>query len=190
VSGGPLYTLGDPRPIAAEAPYTYYLPSAPELAAIEPGDVVQLIFRGLAPGLKYGAERMWVTVISADGDTLTGRLENRPHDIPGLEPGEIATFERHHVIDIRWGEERGSPPASQLACDHRRQHREGRARQSRDQPDRTQQVERKPAGQLGQLGNEGRELHPEEIEVLSHREVEQLVAMKAVPRLRKQMEEE
>ena len=39
--------LDDPLPIAAESPYTYFLPHPDELAALKPGDGVKAIFRQL-----------------------------------------------------------------------------------------------------------------------------------------------
>lgn len=106
------YTLDDPRPIAAENPYTYWLPSPEELAALVPGDLVKLIFRPMDGGRRWSAERMWVTIERADGDRLEGRLENEPEDIPGLAYGEAIGFERHQVIDLKWAEDRtAEPPA-------------------------------------------------------------------------------
>lgn len=104
------YFLDDPRPIAAEAPYTFYLPSASEVAAVAPGDQVQLIFQSLAPAPKWGAERMWVTVESADGNRLEGRLDTIPDDMPGVALGDHVRFERHHVIGIIWGDDRTEKP--------------------------------------------------------------------------------
>jgi hypothetical protein len=45
---------------------------------------------------------------------------------------------------------------------------------------RDQQVQRQQAGELGQQRDDGGELHPEEVEVVSHREIQQLVTMKTV----------
>jgi hypothetical protein len=104
------YTLDDPRPIAREAPYTYFLPSKEELAALLPGDLVKLIFRPDKPGEKWGAERMWVTVERVDGDRLEGRLENDPDDMPCLSLGARVRFDRFHVVDILWAEDRVTPP--------------------------------------------------------------------------------
>lgn len=106
----PLYTLDDPRPIAAEARYTYFLPSPEELAALAPGDMVKLVFRPTAPDRKFDAERMWVTVEGMEGDRLRGRLENTPDDIPGLLPGAQVAFNRYHVVDCVWDEERVHVP--------------------------------------------------------------------------------
>ncbi|HYD88532.1 MAG TPA: DUF2185 domain-containing protein [Vitreimonas sp.] len=94
------YVLDDPRPIAASAPYTYFLPSAARLAAIEPGDQVKLLFRSLAASPKYDVERMWVCVLAVDGEHFEGTLENAPFDMPGLKKGERVSFERFHVVSI------------------------------------------------------------------------------------------
>lgn len=98
----PAYVLDDPRPIARSAPYTYFLPSAERLAAIEPGDLVQLLFRSLALSPKYAVERMWVLVQLVAGDGLVGVLESTPFDMPGLEKGERVRFERHHSISVTY----------------------------------------------------------------------------------------
>lgn len=104
------YVLEDPRPIAAEAPYTYFLPPAQELDALAKGDSVQLVFRPVPEREKWGAERMWVTVTEVEGNHLTGRLENQPDDMPFLHPGDTVAFERYQVIDIIWSEQRAEPP--------------------------------------------------------------------------------
>lgn len=109
----PLYTLDDPRPIAVQSPYTFWLPSPAELAALAPGDLVKLIFRP-TEARGWGAERMWVTIDRIDGDTLAGRLDNEPYDIPGLSCGDCVLFRRHHVIDRRWADERASEPPAPL----------------------------------------------------------------------------
>lgn len=106
------YTLDDPRPIAAEAPYTYFLPSPEELAALSAGDLVKLVFRPNCPGDKWDAERMWVTIDAVEGDRLSGHLDNEPDDNPDLHIDDVVTFSPHHVISILWSLERGmSPPA-------------------------------------------------------------------------------
>jgi hypothetical protein len=104
------YVLDDPRAIAAEAPYTYYLPPSAELAAIAEADLVQLVFRPMPAREKWGAERMWVTVTRAEGDQLEGTLESTPNDMPFLKPGDLIRFERFHVIDCIWADERPTPP--------------------------------------------------------------------------------
>lgn len=104
------YTIDDPRPIAEAAPYTYFLPSENELLALGPDDLVKLVFRSHPPGRRWDAERMWVTISSADGDLLTGRLDNTPSDMPQLRAGRKVTFRRADVIDILWAEDRAAKP--------------------------------------------------------------------------------
>lgn len=52
------YELTDPRPIAAEAPYTFYLPSSDVIASLEQGDFVKVIMRSIPPSENYDAERV------------------------------------------------------------------------------------------------------------------------------------
>lgn len=94
------YEIEDPRAIAAEAPYTFYLPSENELLAVSPGDLVKLIFRSIPDSGEWGAERMWVIVTATDGAWLTGTLDNDPLDMPQLRAGDRVTFAPGHIIDI------------------------------------------------------------------------------------------
>lgn len=94
------YELDDPRLIRKEARYTYYLPSEVQLKAASAGDHVQLLFRSVPPGLKYGVERMWVEVVSVENTNLTGKLLNKPFDMPQLKVGAAIHFQRFHIIDI------------------------------------------------------------------------------------------
>lgn len=107
------YTIDDPRPIAAEAPYTYFLPSENELLALAPGDQAKLVFRSHPPGREWDAERMWVTITKAGDELLEGTLDNQPSDMPQLGRGDVVRFRRSDAIDILWNEERvASPPPS------------------------------------------------------------------------------
>lgn len=94
------YELEDPRPIRESAPYTYYLPSEERLRAADIGDHVQLLFRSVPHGLKYGVERMWVEIQSVDGESLGGKLLNVPFDMPQLKEGAPVRFQRFHMIDV------------------------------------------------------------------------------------------
>lgn len=104
------YEIDDPRPIAADAPYTYFLPSENELLALAPGDQVKLPFRSIPPGPKFEAERMWVTITAVDGDRISGELDNRPFDMPQIRLGDPVSFRRSNVIDILWSDHRAVPP--------------------------------------------------------------------------------
>lgn len=110
MSGLPPYTLDDPRPMAAEFPYTYFLPSAEELDALAAGDLVKLVFRPWRMGQKWDAERMWVRIERVLGDHLSGTLDNEPDDIPGLDQGERIQFQKFHVVDCIWADERETDP--------------------------------------------------------------------------------
>ena len=103
------YEIGDPRPIAADAPYTFELPSENELLAVAPGDLVKLLFRSIPAG-EWDAERMWVIVTHADGANLAGTLDNDPSDMPQLKAGDRISFDRGRIIDISWNEDRATPP--------------------------------------------------------------------------------
>lgn len=104
------YRIEEPRPIAAGAPYTFYLPCENELLSVAPGDIVKIIFESIPPSPEWGAERMWVIVTKVDGDNLTGTLDNEPADMPQLKHGDIVQFQRGHIIDIDWADDRAVPP--------------------------------------------------------------------------------
>ncbi|HEX6742315.1 MAG TPA: DUF2185 domain-containing protein [Sphingomicrobium sp.] len=104
------FEIDDPRPIAAEARYTFFLPTDEQLAAIQPGDEVKLIIRSVPPSSEWDAERMWVDVKEAHGDLLSGALDNDPLDIPQLKAGHPLQFPRSAIIDILWAENRTEAP--------------------------------------------------------------------------------
>lgn len=106
----PAYTVGDPRPIAADAPYTFFLPSKAELEALGPGDLVKLMFEYTHAVEEWAGERMWVTVKRVDGDHLYGVLDNDPYEptAPVLL-GDAVEFERHQIIAIMWDKPETAP---------------------------------------------------------------------------------
>jgi hypothetical protein len=95
-----LYEVLDPRPVAASAPYTYFLPAAELIKAVCAGDHVKATIRAVPPGKNYDAERMWVLVTVAETDWLEGTLDSCPLDMPGLPQGSIIRLPRTHVIDV------------------------------------------------------------------------------------------
>jgi hypothetical protein len=95
-----LYEIVDPRPIAAEAKYTYFLPSAPRLAAVGVGDLVKLAIRAVPPSDKWDLERMWVKVTSAEAERLEGALDNEPDDMPNVHAGVVIRFPRTHILAV------------------------------------------------------------------------------------------
>ena len=96
------YKIEDPRPIKADAPYTFFLPSNDRLNALEVGDSVKIVIQSIPAGLDYDAERMWLEIVSIDGDNIKGSLDNEPFDMPQLKPKDIVKFKRWHVIDYQW----------------------------------------------------------------------------------------
>lgn len=108
----PGIALDDPRPIAAESPYTFEMPHEAELAALGPGDGVQAIFRQSEGETEYGAERMWVLIERIENDVVLGVLDNTPHDMPLIEAGMPVAVPLTHVIStvFREGKQRPSTP--------------------------------------------------------------------------------
>jgi hypothetical protein len=96
--GEPGFILLDPRPIAKEAPYTFFLPPDEVLAAIGPGDGLYLDFQALPKREKWESERMWVKVTERNGDHLRGELVMDPDDMPGVVRGAIVDFEIWHAL--------------------------------------------------------------------------------------------
>lgn len=105
--------LGDPRPIAASAPYTYFMPFPEELAAIGPGDGVKAIFHETAGGREYDGERMWVLVERVENGFVVGKLDNEPHDMPSISLGDPVRIPLTHVIDCTYAEGKPAPVVSQ-----------------------------------------------------------------------------
>jgi hypothetical protein len=94
------YEIVDPRPLAASAKYTSFLPEPACLDAIGKGDLVKITIRAVPPREKWGAERMWIKVTSDGLDWLEGTLDSQPDDMPSLLRGDIIRVPRTHVIDI------------------------------------------------------------------------------------------
>ncbi|MGH1422545.1 MAG: immunity protein Imm33 domain-containing protein [Hyphomonas sp.] len=96
------YSIDDPRPIAAEAPYTFARPADDRLDLLQAGDIVKLIFRAIPADRKYPAERMWVEITTINGEKFEGTLVNHPDDMPMLNYRDVVTFNRWHIIDYRF----------------------------------------------------------------------------------------
>lgn len=108
------YDIRDPRPIAREAPYTYFLPSPAEIAAVSKGDIVKLIFNYPHQTEKWGTERMWVIVDEANDETLQGFLDNDPDEPTSpLKAGDEIVFWRHQIISIDWKHPVSSAPSAE-----------------------------------------------------------------------------
>jgi hypothetical protein len=93
-----LYEIVDPRPIAAEAKYTFFLPSKAELDLVGPGDLLKFMIRSNPPSDKWNAERMWVRVTSVTNGEIEGTLDNDPRDMPLVKRGCIVRAPLTHVL--------------------------------------------------------------------------------------------
>jgi len=109
-SEGKPYVLEDPRPIAEEAPYTFFLPDTAYINALLVGDLVKIVFQYTVPVEQYPAERMWVKISSIENDHFTGVLGNEPYE-KIIKYGEIVNFERYHILDFVYETERPNVPA-------------------------------------------------------------------------------
>ena len=109
----PSYDLVDPRIIANEAPYTFFLPTSDQLAAVTPSDLVKLMFDYPHKTENWAAERMWVTVKETEGDLLRGVLANQPDEPTSpLSLGDAIAFQRHHILAIEWEHPETAPATS------------------------------------------------------------------------------
>jgi hypothetical protein len=106
------YSILDPRPIAEEAPYTFFLPAPEEKAQVGIGDLVQIMFAWEGPILEYGVERMWVTIISQNKELVRGTLESTPYEPDRLKTGEVIEFRRDDIIGIVWAAPEAAPSPS------------------------------------------------------------------------------
>lgn len=94
--------LRDCQALHRQHPRTFQVPSAADLAALAPGDMVKLIFATDEADRLRGcdAERMWVLIEARDGDTFRGELNNEPAIISALAWGDRITFLACHVATI------------------------------------------------------------------------------------------
>jgi hypothetical protein len=112
----PPYSLIDPRPVAASARYTFFLPNPVEIGAVGKDDLVKLSFEYNHEIEKWAVERMWVIVGGALDGGLSGVLDNEPYEPTStLKAGDLIRFERHHILSIRWA----CPEAAPRANDYR-----------------------------------------------------------------------
>lgn len=95
------WMLGDGVARNAESPDTFWIPTDEEIATIEEGDVVKLMFEVTGPTHDFpgSGERMWVTVTRVRGDTYEGTLSNQPAMFGHLRYGDRVKFSRKHIID-------------------------------------------------------------------------------------------
>jgi len=98
--------LGDAEDQHAEHPRSFFIPSREERESLAVGAIarLQFVLRDPPPG-GPSAERMWLEVLSAEGEGYVGVLTNRPGAIRDLEVGAHVRFGPEHVIAVdgeRW----------------------------------------------------------------------------------------
>lgn len=87
-------------------PDSCWVPEAEEKAQLRPGDLVKLIWQ--VKRYEASGERMWVEIISRDGDDIVGRLSNWPVYVH-LNPDEIVKFHIDDIIDYELADEDDGP---------------------------------------------------------------------------------
>jgi uncharacterized protein YegJ (DUF2314 family) len=93
------WSLVDAAAMAKKHPRTFKRPSAKKLDSIAPGDLVKAAFKA-SKGDK-ATERMWLIVTERDGDTLRGKLDNKPAMRgSGLRLGSRVELRLRHVFDV------------------------------------------------------------------------------------------
>lgn len=100
------YEITDPRPIAASAPYTFFLPSLSDVSAVGTGDLVKATVSTVPPSPKWEAERLWFTVIETTGDAFNARLESDPEDMPQFPKGTVIDIPKAAIIDLIFADDR------------------------------------------------------------------------------------
>ncbi len=114
---GPGYEIRDPRPIAASAPYTFFMPSEAEVGSIGLDDWIQVIIAAVPPSAKWEAERLWFAVTSTSGEAIEARLESEPRDIGALPKGSVIAVPRAAVMDVIFKDGRPLPPGGRQYWD-------------------------------------------------------------------------
>lgn len=105
------FTLLDPRPVAKNARYTFFLPSPAELSAVGVGDMVKLTFEYIHKTDEWPIERMWVTIKNVDANGLIGRLANQPFEkTSSLKVDDAVRFQLRHILTIQWAHPEAAPP--------------------------------------------------------------------------------
>ena len=95
------YTLENIHEKHNADPRHFLKPSDEEIAGLQVGDPVRLIFL-LSRETKEGcrAERMWVTITKINGTSYTGTLTNQPTFITTLNAGDIVDFSAENIATL------------------------------------------------------------------------------------------
>lgn len=94
-------------------PVSFSIPRSELRRGLRPGSLVKLLF-GFGDGDPPPAERMWVEVLSIDGNRYVGRLDNEPRVITDLKLDQHVQFGPEHVAAV-WREMPFAPKPDQFA---------------------------------------------------------------------------
>ncbi|HAF82252.1 MAG TPA: DUF2185 domain-containing protein [Brevundimonas sp.] len=100
------YRIVDPRPIAASAPYTFFLPNPLDVAALKDGDFIKATVKSVPESAQWDAERLWFVITSVSDEAFEARLESDPRDMPNLEKGRVIQIPRPAVVDLIFSDDR------------------------------------------------------------------------------------
>jgi uncharacterized protein YegJ (DUF2314 family) len=91
-----MYTLLNAIKQNKENPDTFEVPTGKEIQALSSGDHVKLCFieKGTTP------ERMWVKIMSINGDNFQGILDNEPFGLDTINLGDIVLFNSKHILCV------------------------------------------------------------------------------------------
>lgn len=109
-TASPSFAVVDPRPIASDTRYTFFLPSEIEIAAVVVGGLVKLMFEYPHQKETWAAERMWVEVKRIDDGALLGSLGNVPDEPTSpLQKGDLVSFKSSDILAISWTNPASAP---------------------------------------------------------------------------------
>lgn len=100
------YEVDDPRPIAASAPYTFFLPSPADVSNLGAGDLIKATIRSVPPSAEWDAERLWFTITTVSDESFEARLESEPSDMPAFPKGRVIRIPRAAVVDLIFRDDR------------------------------------------------------------------------------------
>ena len=98
------WQLDDGEVLHQQHPDTFWIPPRDVRDALQPAQVVKLVFRIVTLGeddaLEENVERMWVIVDGREGDLYRGVLDNDPECTDELKSGSEVWFQARHVIAV------------------------------------------------------------------------------------------
>ncbi len=92
------YKLENAEILNAENPNTFYIPSKVERESLKVGDLVKLIF--VFDDEESMPERMWVEILSKEGEKYKGRLDNDPYTTKVIKYSDEVFFGSENIIQI------------------------------------------------------------------------------------------